>query len=152
MTAVAKLSEHFTLQELTVSDWAARNGVDNTPTMDIIDSLKKLADKLEEVRAILGQPIIINSAYRSPKVNKAIGGKPTSQHQYGQACDFKCPAFGTPEKIVRALAETSLKYDQLILEFATPDGGGWVHLSIGKAMRQQLLTINTHGAHAGIHM
>lgn len=146
------LSKNFTLQELTVSDWAARNGVDNTPPLDVVANLTKVAEKLEEVRAILGQPIIVNSGYRSPKVNKAIGGKPTSQHQYGQACDFKCPAFGSPEKIVRALAESNLKYDQLILEFATPDGGGWVHLSIGNKNRQQLLTINTHGAFAGIRM
>ena len=147
-----KLSPHFTLQELTVSDWAARNGVENIPPLDVVANLTKLAEKLEEVRAILGQPIIINSGYRSPKVNKAIGGKPASSHQYGLAVDFKCPAFGTPEDIVRALSKTNIKYDQLILEFATPDGGGWVHLGIGKAMRQQLLTINKHGAFAGIHM
>ena len=147
-----KLSPHFTLQELTVSDWAARNGVDNTPPLDIVANLTKLAEKLEEVRAILKQPIIVNSGYRSPKVNKAIGGKPTSSHQYGLAVDFKSPSFGTPEDIVKALSVTELRYDQLILEFATPDGGGWVHLGIGNKMRQQLLTINRHGAFAGIHM
>jgi len=147
-----KLSPHFTLQELTVSDWAARNGVDNTPPLDIVANLTKLAEKLEEVRAILKQPIIVNSGYRSPKVNKAIGGKPTSSHQYGLAVDFKSPSFGTPEDIVKALSVTELRYDQLILEFATPDGGGWVHLGIGNKMRQQLLTINKHGAFAGIHM
>jgi hypothetical protein len=147
-----KLSPHFTLQELTVSDWAARNGVDNTPPLDIVANLTKLAEKLEEVRAILKQPIIVNSGYRSPKVNKAIGGKPTSSHQYGLAVDFKSPSFGTPEDIVKALSVTELRYDQLSLEFATPDGGGWVHLGIGNKMRQQLLTINRHGAFAGIHM
>jgi len=147
-----KLSEHFTLQELTASDWASRNGVDNTPLSDVIGSLIKVAEKLEEVRAILKQPIIVNSGYRSPKVNKAIGGKPTSDHQYGLAVDFKCPAFGTPEDICRALAATDIKYDQLILEFATPEGGGWVHLGIQKRMRQQLLTINNFGCFTGLHM
>lgn len=147
-----KLSPHFTLQELTVSDWASRNDVDNTPPLDVVANLTNLAEKIEEVRAILGQPIIINSGYRSPKVNKAIGGKPTSSHQYGLAVDFKCPAFGTPEDIVRKLSVTEIRYDQLILEFATPDGGGWVHLGIGNKNRQQLLTINRHGSFAGIHM
>ncbi len=146
------LSEHFTLQELTISDWADRNGVNNTPPADIVEQLKLLAAKLEEVRTVLGKPILINSGYRSPKVNKAIGGKPTSSHQYGQAVDLRCPDFGTPEAVCRAIAASPIKYDQLILEFATPAGGGWVHLGIGRGMRQQVLTINKHGTHAGIHM
>ena len=146
-----KLSENFTLQELTVSDWASRNNVDNTPPADIIENLKKLADKLEEVRTALGQPININSGYRSPKVNKAIGGKPTSSHQYGLAADIRSP-FGTPEQVCQQIMEAGIKFDQLILEFPAPDGGGWTHIGIGKQMRQQVLTINSHGAFAGLHM
>jgi zinc D-Ala-D-Ala carboxypeptidase len=149
---MVRLSEHFTLAELTVSEWASRNNVDNQPTLDIIESLKKLALRLEEVRTVLGKPIHINSGYRSPKVNKAIGGKPTSSHQYGLAADLISPEFGTPEQICQEIMESGIKFDQLILEYPTPEGGGWVHLGIGKQMRQQVLTINRHGAFAGLHM
>jgi len=145
------LSEHFTLQELTVSDWASRNNVDNTPPADILEKLKTLAAKLEEVRAVLGQPIYVNSGYRSPKVNKAIGGKPTSSHQYGLAADIRSP-FGDPIAVCAAIEKSGIKFDQLILEFPTPDGGGWTHLGIGTKMRQQILTINPHGAFPGLHM
>jgi hypothetical protein len=147
-----KLSEHFTLQELTASDWASRNNVPNDPNSDITSNLIMLAEKLEEVRAVLGKPIHINSGYRSPKVNKAIGGKPTSSHQYGLAADIRCPEFGTPEQVCAAIMESGIKFDQLILEFPTPDGGGWTHLGIGKQMRQQVLTINKFGCFIGLHM
>lgn len=146
-----KLSEHFTLQELTASDWASRNNVDNTPPEAIIDNLKFLAAKLEEIRAVLKHPININSGYRSPKVNKAIGGKPTSSHQYGLAADIRSP-FGRPDQVCEAIMESGIKFDQLILEYPTPEGGGWTHIGIGKQMRQQVLTINKHGVFAGLHM
>jgi len=146
-----KLSEHFTLQELTKSEWAARNEVENKPPMDVIDNLKILAEKLEEVRKVLGQQININSAYRSPKVNKAIGGSPTSDHVYGKAADIISP-FGTPEQVCTAIMEAGIKFDQLILEYPTPDGGGWTHIGIGKKMRQQVLTKNKHGYFTGLHM
>lgn len=146
------LSEHFTLQELTVSEWASRNNVDNTPPEMLISTLKELASKLEEIRAVLGKPVHVNSGYRSPKVNKAIGGSPTSSHQHGQAADIICPQFGMPEQVCKAIIAAGIKFDQLILEYPTPDGGGWVHIGIGKKMRQQVLTINAHGAHAGLHM
>ena len=146
-----KLSEHFTLSELTVSDWASRNNVDNTPPADMMDSMKLLASKLEEVRAALKQQINVNSGYRSPKVNKAIGGKPTSSHQYGLAADIRSP-FGYPMQVCEAIIAAGIKFDQLILEYPTPDGGGWTHIGIGKKMRQEVLTINGHGAFAGLHM
>ena len=146
-----KLSEHFTLQELTISDWASRNNVDNTPTPDIVENLRILAAKLEEIRTVLDQPIHVNSGYRSPKVNKAIGGKPTSSHQYGLAADIRSD-FGTPEQVCTAIMESGIKFDQLILEFPTPDGGGWTHIGVGKQMRQQVLTINRHGVFTGLHM
>ena len=69
-----KLSPNFSLEELTVSDYAARNGLDNTPQNDHLLNLRRLAAFLESLRALLGKPISINSAYRSPEVNAAIRG------------------------------------------------------------------------------
>lgn len=146
------LSAHFTLAELIASDWAERNLVDNTPPHEIVENLKRLAAKLEEVRTLLGFPIHINSGYRCSKVNKGIGGKPTSSHVQGLAADIKCPQFGTPEQVCRAIADSGIHFDQLIMEFATPDGRGWTHIGIGAKNRQQILTINSFGAHNGIHI
>lgn len=147
-----KLTEHFTLSELMFSEWAARHDVDNTPPERLMPALKELADKLEEVRVVLEEQININSGYRSPKVNKAIGGSATSDHQYCRAADFISHAFGSPEQICYAIMESGIKFDQLILEYPTPDGGGWVHLGIGKKMRQQVQTKNKHGYFAGLHV
>lgn len=146
------LSAHFTLAELIASDWASRNFVDNTPPPDIIENLKRIAAKLEEVRTILGFPIQINSGYRNSKINKAIGGKPTSSHVQGLAADIKCPQFGTPEQVCRKIADSAIHFDQLIMEYATPDGRGWTHIGIGAKNRQQVLTINQYGVHSGIHI
>jgi len=145
------LSKNFTLAELTVSDWASRNNIDNTPPGMIEANMKMLAEKLEEVRAVLGQAVYVNSGYRSPKVNKAIGGKPTSSHQYGLAADIRSP-YGDPMAVCSAIEKSGIKFDQLILEFPTPEGGGWTHIGIGAQMRQQILTINSQGAFTGLHM
>lgn len=147
---LARLSEHFTLKELCVSEWAARSNVPNVPPEVHLSSLQELAHKLEEVRAVLKEEMHINSGYRSPKVNKAIGGSPTSDHQYCLAADFISPAFGSPEQICYAIMESGIKFDQLILEYPDPEGGGWVHLGIGKRMRQQVLTKNHQGMFTGL--
>jgi len=146
------LSPHFTLEELTSSDLGSRHGIDNTPSQFEIENLTKLANKLEEVRKVLEHPIYITSGYRCSLLNKLVGSKPTSSHVNGLAADIKCPAFGTPEMICRKLAESGIVFDQLILEFPTPEGGGWVHIGIGSKWRRQVLTINNHGTFSGIHI
>ena len=79
-----QLSEHFTLEEFTASQTATRRGLNNTPSPQMIEKLKQTAQKMEQVRDLLGKPISINSAYRSPSVNRAIGGAATSQHCKGE--------------------------------------------------------------------
>ena len=74
------ISEHFTLEEFTHSEAAARLGLDNTPGPIVTAYLKKTAVLMEQVRALLGKPIIVHSGYRSPQVNKAVGGVATSAH------------------------------------------------------------------------
>ena len=138
-----KLSPNFTLEELTQSETANRKGLDNTPTEEAKANLVRLARFLEEVRRALGRPIMVNSAYRSPKVNEAIGSKSTSQHCIGCAADIRVPGL-TPDNIVKELLKTNLEYDQLIREFDS-----WVHISIPNKFadkpRRQVLIIDKSG-------
>jgi putative chitinase len=131
-----QLTEHFELSEFTKSDYALRNGIANIASPNILGNLKFNALGMEKVRELLGNPINISSGYRSPILNKAIGGSETSAHCLGFATDFTCRQFGTPEEITRTIKSGGIQYDQLICE-----GGanGWVHISFDPQMRQQTL-------------
>jgi Peptidase M15 len=128
------LSEHFSLEELVFSSTAVRLGLDNTPTPGVIANLTTLAMGLELVRKALGFPMHIDSGYRSPKVNKAVGGAVNSAHLMGYAADFTCAQFGTPLEIVRLIAKCGFQFDQIIQE------GTWVHISFDLRARRQVLT------------
>jgi hypothetical protein len=121
-----KLSPNFTLEELTHSEIAERKGLDNTPSEEVKANLVRLARFLEEVRKLLGRPILVNSAYRSLKVNEAVGGKPTSQHVLGCAADIRVPGM-TPNDVVKEILKSNIEYDQVIREFDS-----WTHISIPK--------------------
>lgn len=128
-----QLTEHFTLEELTVSPTAKKLGLSNTPTAQHIENMKYCCEKiLEPVRKHFGKPVQINSSYRAPAVNKAVGGSATSQHVNGQAIDFEIP--GIDNKTVADWVADNLEFDQVILEFySTGDkNSGWVHASIKK--------------------
>lgn len=128
-----KLTEHFSLEELTFTQV---RGVDNAPSEDVLANLIALALKMERVRSILGNlPIQVNSGYRCPTVNSAVGGSKSSAHMMGHAADFICPRFGTPLEVVRKLDASGVRFDQLIQE-----GGDWVHISIDPRMRREVLT------------
>lgn len=130
------LTPHFTLAEMTVSQTAARKGLSNEPSERALENLIKTAYVMEDIRALLGnKPISVSSGYRSHAVNKAVGGSNTSAHVDGLACDFICPAFGSPLAICKIIARSGIKFDQLIEE------GTWVHISIDPRMRQQVLTM-----------
>ena len=129
-----KLTEHFTLEELTRSTVAERLAMDNTPPEGIVRALGVLALGLESMRLLLGNPMRINSGYRCPALNQAVRGVKTSAHTTGYAADFICPGYGTPLEIVQRLAASGLEFDQLIQE------GTWVHISFAPAMRHQVLT------------
>ena len=125
-----QLSEHFSLGELTASEIAVRKGLDNSPTGVELDNLVRLAQKLEEVRKVLGKPIMVNSAFRSIEVNEAVGGVKTSQHCLGCAADIRIPNM-TPDEVCRAIIASDIQFDQLIREFWDKEkGGGWTHISI----------------------
>lgn len=125
-----QLSKNFTLIELTTSQEAARRGLDNTPTPQIITNLTNLVKNvLQPLRDLVGKPIVISSGYRSPAVNAAIGGARNSEHMTGCAADFTIP--GKTNKETAQLIMYNLTFNQLILEFYREDNPyyGWVHCS-----------------------
>jgi hypothetical protein len=145
------LSAHFTLEELTASETADRHNIDNTPTSEHLENLKRLANFLEEVKKVLGgKPVMINSAYRGPAVNEKVGGSKASQHMVGCAADIRIPGMN-PDEVFRAIIASNLPFDQLIREFYDPAkvAGGWTHISVpnSKEMtpRRQALIIDKQG-------
>lgn len=127
------LSENFSIEEATVTQHA-RAGRTNIPTADILHTMKRTALKMEKVRLILGnKAIIVSSWYRSPAINKIVGGSVTSQHMAGEAVDFVCPRFGTAREVFEKLKENKdlIRYDQLIYEYT------WVHISFAITSRKE---------------
>ena len=142
-----KISDNFYLSELVRSSTAQRKGIDNTPSDVHLKNLTESVLKLwQPARELLGVAMLVSSGYRSPKLNKAVGGSSTSAHSYGFAIDFTAPSFGDSRKVAnflaKALKDSGIKYDQIILEF--PDSpNSWVHLGYKSPkglQRGQLLT------------
>lgn len=129
-----QLSSHFSLEELTASEYAARHAIDNLPPLDALENLRRAAAGMEIVRGMLGAPIHVNSGYRSTRLNAAIGGVASSAHLTGHAVDFISPQFSAPHAVACAIREARIGFDQLILEY------GWVHISFAPAMRGEMLT------------
>ncbi len=143
-----QISAHFTLAELTRSDVALRLGIDNTAPPAVISALRHLADRvLEPVRRQFGRPVRINSGYRSPRLNMAVGGSATSQHVFGEAADLEIP--GVANGDIALWIRDTLVFDQLILEAYTPGqpSSGWVHVSLStrRAPRRSVLTATPRG-------
>ena len=136
-----KLTEHFSLEELTHTD---HREYDNTPNDAELENLVRLAEFLEEVKAALGgRPIMVNSAFRSQQINNSVGGSNKSQHLLGCAVDFRVPKL-TPDEVVRIIISAGLPYDQIIREF-----NAWTHISIPNTPdlkpRNQALIIDKQG-------
>lgn len=140
-----KLTNNFTLEELTKSETALRQGIDNTPTVEVVENLKVLCEKvLQPVRDHFGRGVKVNSGFRSLAVNAAVGGvqgaKP-SDHTRGMAADIEIP--GLPNAELAEWIEANLEFTQVILEFYTPGvpDSGWVHVSYDPAnLKKQSLT------------
>jgi len=124
-----RLSKNFTMAEFTKSQTAERKGIDNTPQGEHLDAAKALFENVvQKVREHFGVTVI-NSGYRSPALNEAVGGSSKSQHCKGEAADIECP--GTANADVANWIVDNLDFDQVILEFYTPGipDSGWVHVS-----------------------
>jgi len=134
------LSPNFRLSEFTLSQTASREGIDNTPPKSLMPRLINLAQGLERVRSLVGSPIVITSGYRSPELNRKVGGSKNSQHMFGEAADIIAPRWGSAMDLAQLieLNKDQVGFDQLILEF-----GRWVHISFVLPPRQQVLTINS---------
>ena len=132
---MTQLTPHFSLDELTHTD---HRDLDNTPTtaekciidgkeviINAYENLPRLANFLEQVKALLGnKPIIVNSAFRSEAVNAAVGSKNTSDHRRGCAADIRVPGM-TPDEVTKAIINSGLPYQQVIREFDR-----WTHIAI----------------------
>jgi zinc D-Ala-D-Ala carboxypeptidase len=120
-----RLSPHFTLEEMTASQYATRTGIDNDPPTAVITNLERLcADVLEPLRRVVNAPIVISSGYRSPALNRAVGGSGGSAHMFGLAADLIVPEW-TIRKVCQQFLLHRIQFDQLIDEF-----GRWVHVSL----------------------
>lgn len=119
------LSVNFTLEELTRSESASRNGWDNTPNEQELENLKRLATLLQQVKtAVGGKPVMVTSGFRSKLVNDSVGSKDSSQHRLGCAADIRVPGM-SPREVVETCIAAKVPFDQIILEFDS-----WTHISI----------------------
>ena len=124
------ISEHISNKEGVYSITATRLGIENKPNKEQLNNMKLIAEKVfEPLRSYVGGPIKINSFFRSPKLNKAIGGSTKSQHCQGQAIDLD-DTFGrcTNAEMYRFIKK-HLDFDQMIWEFGDDDNPDWVHVS-----------------------
>jgi zinc D-Ala-D-Ala carboxypeptidase len=138
-----QLTPNFTRNELLVSSTATRLGISNQPdSIEIEENLMKMAKFLQQVRDKLGKPIRILSVYRSPAVNKAVGGSKTSAHMKALAADIVVP--GMSVKALCEFIKNNFEYDQVIYEFGE---SGWCHVGIANngKKRLQLLTAQKVG-------
>ena len=125
-----KLSENFSLLELTKSQTAERKGIDNTPSTEHQENLESLCTHvLQPIRDHFSRVVSISSGYRSEALCLAIGSKTTSQHAKGQAADFEI--YGLSNRELADWINETLNYDQLILEYWKEEdpNSGWVHCS-----------------------
>jgi zinc D-Ala-D-Ala carboxypeptidase len=124
------ISKHISYKEGVYSTTATRLGINNTPGDDQLHFMEIIAEEVfEPLRSWVGGPIKINSFYRCPELNKAIGGSATSQHCKGQAMDID-DTFGraTNAEMFNFIKE-NLDFDQMIWEFGNDDNPDWVHIS-----------------------
>lgn len=128
------ISNHISDKEGVYSITALRRGIKNSPTRNQKECMVIIAEEIfEPLRKWVGGPIRINSFFRSPDLNKAIGGSTTSQHCKGQAMDIDDTKCNKTNAEMYNWIKENLEFDQMIWEFGTDDNPDWVHISyVGK--------------------
>ena len=143
------ISKHISYKEATNSFTAKRKGVNNEPNYEVLLNMQNISSNVfEKVRANFGVPIKINSFYRSPELNRLIGGSATSQHCKGQAMDLDDTYQGLTNKEIFNYIKDNLSFDQLIWEFGTDNNPDWVHVSYvseSKNRKQILKAVRKNG-------
>lgn len=130
------MAEFFTKSELTRSDTARIRGIDNTPTPEASAALDALMwNVLDPIRRMWGKPIIVNSGYRCPKLNAAIGGSATSQHMKGEAADITAGDPTKNKELFDMIAQSAIPFEQLIDE----KNYRWIHVSYRPNGRRNIL-------------
>lgn len=133
------MSKHFDLWEMTRSTIAQRQRIENNPTHDDIRRMHYLMEKcLDPIREAWGNPIVVNSGYRSHALNVAVGGSPTSQHLTGEAADITTGSVAGNRQLFDIIQSIGVSFDQLIDE----DNYRWIHISCrynGEGNRKQVL-------------
>jgi hypothetical protein len=125
-----KISKHISIKEATRSNTAERLGIDNFPNSPVLVNMQALAENVfEPLRKHFGHPIYITSFYRSPELNKAIGGSSKSQHCKGQAIDIDDVIGSSTNADFFNYIKNNLEFDQLIWEFGNDKNPNWVHVS-----------------------
>ena len=125
-----KISKHVSYREGVYSTTALRLGLNNDPSDDHLQNMKLLSEKIfEPLRMYVGGPIKINSFYRGPELNKAIGGSSKSQHCHGQAMDIDDTYGVMSNATMYKWIKENLDYDQMIWEFGDDNNPAWVHVS-----------------------
>lgn len=143
LSTVKRLSKHFTLHELTASQTATRKGIKEqfTPPPEIVENLEFFCENLlEKLRELNGNtPLFISSGYRCERLNRAVGGKRTSQHLRGEAADIDFGSKPANRDFFNKIKRSNLVFDQLLNEFDF----AWIHISLKKeGNRKQILDIN----------
>lgn len=125
-----KISKHVSYKEATFSQTATRRDIDNTPSEEVLKRMQGVAENIfEPLRAHVGGPIKINSFYRSPLLNTAIGGSKSSQHTRGEAIDIDDTLGNMSNKDMFTFIKDELDFDQIIWEFGDDENPAWVHVS-----------------------
>lgn len=128
--------KYFTIKELCSSSTAQQKRIDNSPSAEVVHNLEMLVDNiLDPLREKYGKPIRVNSGYRSPEVNKLVGGSKTSQHMTGLAADITTGSINGNKKLFTLVQQLNLPFDQLIDE----NKFKWVHISYSNKPRKQIL-------------
>ena len=157
-----KISDHISYREAVKSNTATRRGIDNIPDVQELENMKLIAEKVfEPFRKFVKGPIKINSFYRSPELNVAIGGSKNSQHCKGQAIDIDRDGHSLPNNAeIFEYIKNNLDFDQLILENYAPNrvskisgeregpNSGWVHVSyssIGDNRKEVMRMVKVKG-------
>ena len=124
------ISKHVSIKEGVYSITATRLGIDNEPNKEQLANMKLLAEEIfEPLRAYVGGPIKINSFFRCPELNKAIGGSGKSQHCHGQAIDIDDTFGRCTNAEMFEFIKKHLDFDQIIWEFGDETNPDWVHVS-----------------------